>query len=188
MTYPPTLSQSFDIGDFIAPDILSVVDASVRAAAEDIIERGSLSDDFERIFNISAGSPVVSEAILRGDIPSMDPDEFLPYEQPETPVISELGMVDELPESADGPQVDIDPAEVDIVIPDMAHIQTETPFAGEDMVVEIPEITGADEDIMKVNFDTRRFEKQFEANMRVIALIVIIAAAIALLIIYLLHQ
>ena len=40
--YTDTLSQDFDTGDFIAPDILSSVDANVRAVCAEALAKGGL--------------------------------------------------------------------------------------------------------------------------------------------------
>jgi len=88
LTRVSTLSQKFDVGDFIAPNILSVVDASVRASADDIIDRSDLAGDIERIIDLRADVPGVSGTSFGGRIPSMNPDEFLSYEEPEAPVMA----------------------------------------------------------------------------------------------------
>ena len=47
MTGTPTLSQTFDTNEFIAPDICTVVDASVRAAESEIFARGCNAEEID---------------------------------------------------------------------------------------------------------------------------------------------
>ena len=207
MTRTPTLSQSFDIGDFIAPDILSVVDASVRAAAADILERGGLVGDMERIIDLRADAPSISDSILDGLVPSMNPDEFMPYDRPEAPLMVgfeefETDLIQDEPEIepefiieaaplaedvAEEPAVsEVDSVDVEVIIPDLGRIEHTADLVEDDIVVEIPEVSRFNANLFKVKMDTLRFDKKFKARMRLIIIIAVIAIVEAILIIYLL--
>jgi len=239
LTQTPTLSQSFDIGDFIAPDILSVVDANVRAAAADIIERDGLVGDLDRIIDLQADVPRFSEAILAGLVPSMNPDEFLSYDLPEAPEmigfdditepaayeyyddepeieIEDISLSEEEPEEADFDDTEtveepetaevcdsviviesvevfestevFDSVDVEIEIPDLGNIEQTAASVEEDLVVEIPEVSRINTNLLKVKMDTLRFDKKLLSIIRLTVIIAVIAALNIMLIIYLFNQ
>jgi len=207
LTRTPTLSQSFDIGDFIAPDILSVVDAGVRAVAADIIERGGLAGDIERIIDLRTATPIISDESLSGLVPSMNPDEFMPYEQPKAPVMygfdefeandapeepvlemePETEPAFEAEDAAEEPVVTkFDTFDIDVKIPDLGNIEQTAALVQEDIVIEIPEVSRFNANLFKVKRDTLWFDEKFKSRVRLGILITVIVVVEALLIIYLL--
>ena len=158
MTNTLTLSQNLDAEDFIAPDILDSVDAGVRAAAEDILGQGGLAAGFEGIFGMQTAAPVLPDAGFVSGAPPMDHDGFMPYEPPVAP---------------------------DVAIPDIEHIQVGPEPGHESIVVEMPDVDPVNADMLKVQMDTRRFDKDFHANARVYVFIAAIAVAVAVLTFYL---
>ena len=186
MTDTLTLSQGFDAGDFIAPDILKTVDASVRASAADILEQSSLGGDLEQLFDIQAAAPIVSDAALYLGVPSMNPDEFMPYEPPKMPEIADFDF-SRAWESA----TEEEPEEVDIKIPDADEFHAAEDPVKEDFIVEIPVADQAYADLRKVQIDTLQFDKAHQARkarVRAVVFTVIIAAVVVVLILYLLSQ
>jgi len=207
LTRYKTLSQSFDIGDFIAPDILSVVDATVRAAADDILERDGLVDDIGRIIDLRAAAPYISDASLGGSVPSMNPDEFMPYERPKAPVMTgfdeiaaaailkvsdtqtepdpetEAEAEDIVEETA---TVSVETLDVDVNIPDLGRIEKTAALIEEDMIVEMPELSRYNANLLKVKFDTLRFDREFMIKLRFSIIIAAIAVVNVFLIYYLL--
>ena len=207
MTRYKTLSQSFDIGDFIAPDILSVVDASVRAAADDILERDGLVGDINRIIDLRADTPYISDSSLGGLVPSMNPDEFMPYERPQAPIMTgfdeiaaaailKVAAVDSEPvsefesgsigEDEEPVMTEVDTFDVDVKIPDLGDIEQTADLVQEDIIVEIPEVSRFNANLFKVKLDTLRFDREFMTKVRFIIIIAAIAAVNVLLIYYLL--
>jgi len=207
LTRYKTLSQSFDIGDFIAPDILSVVDATVRAAADDILERGGLVEDIDRIIDLRAAAPYISDASLGGAVPSMNPDEFMPYERPKAPVMTGFDeiaaaailkvsytqeepdfetetMTEEMDE--DTVTAGADTLEVDVKIPDLGRIEKTAAMIEEDMIVEMPELSRYNANLLKVKLDTLRFDREFMMKLRFTIIIAAIAVVNIFLIYYLL--
>jgi len=207
LTHTLTLSQSFDIGDFIAPDILSVVDASVRAAADNILERDGLVEDIGRIIDLRTDTPYIADALLGGLVPSMDPNVFLPYEKPKAPVMAgfedfetaeivldepqaetefEAEPLPDLEDEAGMPAAaEIDRVDVDVKIPDLGNIEQTAALVQDGIVIDIPEVSRYNANLFKVKMDTLRFDEKFKTRMRLI-IIAIVAVIEALLIIYLL--
>lgn len=209
MTRIRTLSQNFDIGDFIPPDILSVVDAGVRAAAVDIIQREGLKGDLERIVDLRAESFSISDMSIGGLVPSMDPDEFMPYEKPNMPVMTwfdeftaaaapqKSGAAPELlvstafsHEESDNAlaAAGFDPVDIDVKITDLASIEETTAKIQEGMAIEIPEVSNFNANLFKVKMDTLRFDRKFLKRVYLVIVIAFIAVVELLLIIYLLSQ
>ena len=207
MTRLHTLSQSFDKGEFIPSDILVTVDASVRAAAQDILERGGLVGDIDRIIDLRANAPYISDAALSGLVPSMNPDEFMPYEKPKAPVMTgfdefEPAAMPEEPvlepepeaEAAAEPEaeaeeqviVNVETFDIDVKVPDLGDIEYAAALVEEDISVEMPEVSRFNANLFKVKLDTLRFDSEFLARVRFIAIISVIALANVLLIVYLL--
>ena len=206
MTRTKTLSQSFDIGDFIAPDILSVVDASVRASAADILDRGGLVDDIERIIDLRTAEPRISDISLGGQVPSMNPDEFMSYDLPKEPVMTGFDFFEpaaemqpsiateidgeaaiDMADTTEAPVVhELEPVEIDVMIPDLGIIEQTAALVQDDIVVEIPEVSGFSADQSRVKWDTLRFDKKFRTRVRIAIIITIIVVVEAILIIYLL--
>jgi len=185
----PTLSQSFDTGDFIPPDILSIVDAGVRAAAADIIERGGLAADIERIIDPRTVVPRIPDAGFGDRVPSMDPDEFMPYKRPEAPVISIFGEPDgeDGTRAATGAVMDIESrlTEIDIDIPEVILYREEAPLTAEDITSEIPQISRYDANLLKLRIDTWRFNKALSDRVNRLIWIAGLSAVVIFLIVYL---
>ena len=120
--YTETLSQTFDIGDFIEPDILSVVDASVRKSGADILARANLANDLEKTFNVKAQIVQVSDAILEGSVPPSNPDDFLKYDLPDMPVIPDF-YAEDYEKEAEAP---IEVEAPIIIEPEVTEKETET--------------------------------------------------------------
>ena len=212
MTRPKSLSQSFDIGDFIPPDILIAVDASTREAAADILERDGLTADIERIIDLRTDTPSIQDSMLSALVPSMNPDEFILYDRPKPPEMTgfdEYGPVipsSEPPEEAEPPADEAPPesepeaepeivepflAEYDLVdvritIPDLGKIEHTGDMVEDDIIVEMPEVSRYNANLLKVKLDTLRFDREFIIRVRLVSVIVILAVAIALLVTYLL--
>ena len=197
MTRLYTLSQTFDIGDFIAPDIRAVVDANVRAAAADVIESGGLSGELEKVFVLRMNTPAIPDDDFGGSVPSMNPDEFMPYVKPKAPVIVGFDSVtvssaqyDLKPEKEYATEIsvddDFDSVGLDVGIPDLAMIEQAADLVQEDIVIEIPEVARYNANLLKVRFDTLRFNQKLWRRVRLIAIIAAIVIVEAILIVYLL--
>jgi len=206
LTRTKTLSQSFDIGDFIAPDILSVVDASVRESAADILDRGGLVGDLERIIDLRTTEPRITDISLGGLVPSMNPDEFISYDLPKEPEmagfdffepavemqpsyvseVEEDAAIDEAHANEASVMHELKPVEIDVMIPDLGVIEQTAALVQDDIVVEIPEVSSFSADQSRVKWDTLRFDKKFRSRVRIAIIITIIVVVEAILIIYLL--
>ena len=212
MTRPKSLSQSFDIGEFIPPDILIAVDASTREAAADILVRGGLTDDIERITDLRADAPSIQDSMLNGLVPSMNPDEFISYDRPKPPEMTgfddhglEIAIIEPaeepeppaeetLPESEPeaesgaGEQLsaEYDLVDVRITIPDLGRIEHTGDMVEEDIIVEMPEVSKYNANLIKVKLDTLRFDREFIIKVRLVSVIVVLSGAIVLLVTYLL--
>ena len=190
MTRYNTLSQNFDIGDFIAPDILSVVDANTRAAAAGILERGGLSGDITRIIDLRADAPVISDLTLSGSVPSMNPDEFMPYDRPEAPVMpgfEEFEPVSEViakSEAEEPVMAEFDSVELSVAIPDLGTIEHTADLIQDDIAVDMPGVSRFNFNLFKVKLHTLRFNREFMGKLRLVILIVIIAILNVILITY----
>jgi len=212
LTRPKTLSQSFDIGDFIPPDILTAIDASTRAAAASILERDGLTDDIERIIDLRADTPRIPDAVLSGLVPSMNPDEFMSYDRPKPPEMTgfdDNGPVmafNEPPAEAEDEEdaeadfesdaeaepepeepfiAEYEMVDINIAIPDLAKIEHTADLVEDDIEVEMPELSRFNANLFKVKLDTLRFNREFMIRVRLVSVIVILSAAIILLITYL---
>ena len=209
MTRTPTLSQSFDIGDFIAPDILSVVDSNVRAVAADVLASGGLTGNLVKAVDLHMSIFIDSNNDFGGLVPSMDPDEFMPYKRPkapdmtgfesfEAPIIQEESDPEpeyeiEIPlgdenEAASQTQTDFDSVDLDVGIPDLATIEQAADMIQEDIVIELPEVSRYNANLLKVKFDTIRFNETLMRRIRIITIITIIVVVNIILIMYLLSQ
>ena len=181
MTAEHTLSQSFDTGDFIAPDILQSVDAGVRASAFDITGQDGLADGSGQSFIVEAAAPVIPDVDIISGLPSLDPDEFMPYETPKTPEVTDFDF-QKVWESASSPV----PEKTEITADEKSRVLLEPYHVQEDIIVEIPEISPVNADLQKVQADTRQFDKGFREKARVYVFLAAIAAAVVILLIYLL--
>ncbi|MCL1895030.1 MAG: hypothetical protein FWG03_00630 [Clostridiales bacterium] len=76
-------------------------------------------------------------------------------------------------------------AGVDITIPDIGQMQAGPDLAADSLVVEMPSVDPVNADILKVQNDTRQFDKNFHANIKVFVFLGAIAAAVVVLILYL---
>jgi len=203
LTHTSTLSQSFDSGSFISPGILAAVNSSVRAAAEGIIENGGLSDDIERIIDLHADVPSITDTTLGGLVPSTNPDEFIIYDRPEAPIMPGLEMFEPAPaadepghgiesapdgeeESCEQRETDFDSVNVEVVIPDLGTIEQTADSIQEDISLEMPEVSRFNANLFKVKLDTMWFNREFLGSVRLIILIAIIAFVNVILIMYLL--
>lgn len=194
MRYSPTLSQTFDIGDFIAPDILSVVDESVRRAGEDVLAHGDLAYELDKTFKVRTSMVYVSDIMPEGNVPPFDPDEFMPYDMPEVPVIPDFNAADHEP-VVDAPVIEpkVPDAEAETpVIETKAPLTEAAAFraepAEEQIAFAIPEPPRVSEGMVMVRRDLLRFDRDFKEKLRIIVTIAAIVAAIILLFLYLLHQ
>ena len=163
--YTPTVSQNFDLGEFISPDIVSHVDASVRSVADDILEHGIEAEEFDKVFSPGTEEAGISDMTVEYAVPSMDPDKFIVYEPPSAPNIPDLS--DAAPVIAS---------------------QEEAVPAHEEIIVEIPQVSRYNSDMMKVKLDTLFFDRKFRDNVRVNILIAILVVVLAMLLVYLLTQ
>ena len=190
MTLYKTLSQNFDIGDFIAPDILSVVDARTRAVAAGILERGGLTGDITRIIDLRADAPVISDLTLSGSVPSMNPDEFMPYDRPEAPLMPGFDVFEPVSaviakSEAEGPvMAEFDSVELNVAIPDLGKIEQTADLIQDDIALEMPGVSRFNLNLFKVKLDTLRFNREFIRKIRLVILIVIIAILNVILITY----
>jgi len=75
LTRKPSLSDIFDSDDFISPDILTSVNASVREVAAGVVEREGLSIDLDHDVDVSAKKPAALDATRNESVPSLDPEE-----------------------------------------------------------------------------------------------------------------
>ena len=173
MTETPTLSQTFDDGEFIALGVRATVDASVRAAAEDVLLAGGLADEFDAVFapdpEEDAGDTELGGETL---VPTSDINDILRHESELVP-----------PDPTAKPYT-----KLDIEIPDAAVVQVEPADIGEDIVVEIPELKRIGRGLLRVKFDTFTFSEDVRSTIQDLVVIAIIATAIVLLFYYLLHQ
>ena len=191
MTRQATLSQSFDVGDFISPDILSIIDAGVRADAAGILIRERLVDDISRIIDLHADVPIIYDPLYEGLVPSMNPDKFLHYDLPETPVIAGFDMTKKSEDEMElklEEAVLLDPVDVNISMPDLGTIEKTATMMQEDIVIDMPEISRFNANLFKVKLDTLRFDKKFTKRVQLFIAIIIIAAIEFVLILYLLNQ
>jgi hypothetical protein len=193
LTYSPALSQSFDLGDFIAPDILSVVDASVRATCADVLTQGILVGDLLQTFSAKPNAVFVSDMVFGGAVPSFDPDEFMPYKHPGIPVIPDFD-VDEYRAETDALEIEagVPDMEADAPVIETGESLAEV-YAGTDepeeerFVFDIPQPPRVSMGMIRVRFDTFGFDEASKEIFRTIMIIAIIAAANVFLLYYLLH-
>ena len=194
--YTETLSQTFDIGDFIEPDILSVVDASVQKAGADILARANLANDLEKTFHVKTHIVHVSDAILEGSVPPSNPDDFLIYDPPDMPVIPDF-YAEDYEAEADAPIIEPDVTEKET---ETLEIETETyldleediPFtaepAEEEIAFDIPEPPRKSEGMEKVRRDMLKFDEARKDRIQTIIVISIIALLNFILFMYLINQ
>jgi len=199
--YTKTLSQTFDTDDFIAPDTLSVVNGSVRAAAEDVLVRGGLSEELNRVFKTKTYDPVLLKAVVSAAVPSLDPDEFMHYEAPEAPVIADYAPPPPLPAEAPadmdvdvdaGLEAGLDPGtdigiEAEIEIAE-AEMRDDPVLMEGDISIELPQISRINRGMMRLKLDTLTFEKGFRQSLRDIGAIAGISITIIILVYYLLNH
>ena len=126
-SYSPTLSQTFDFGDFIEPDIVSVVDASVQRACAEALAQGNLDGDLVRTFHVLPSSFPENFAIPEEVVPSEDPDEFMFYDQPDMPIIPDFDSTEheassDLSDASVIPDLDMEDHERETDAPDMPVI------------------------------------------------------------------
>ena len=190
MTLYKTLSQNFDIGDFIAPDILSVVDARTRAAAAGILERSGLTEDITRIIDVRAAAPDITDLTLSGSVPSMNPDEFMPYDRPKAPFMPGFDEFEPVPavigksEAEEPVMAEFDSVDLNVAIPDLGEIEQTADLIQDDIAVDMPGVSRFNLNLFKVKLDTLRFNREFIGKLRLVILIVIIALLNVILIMY----
>ena len=202
MTRTSTLSQNFDSGSFISPDILAAVNASVRAAAENILERDGLVSDIERIIDLRADVPSITDTTFGGLVPSMNPDDFIKYDRPGAPVMAGFEVFEPAPVSiarghesdepgaGEGgayelPAIQFDSLNIEVIIPDLVAIEQTADLIQDDIALEMPEISRFNANLFRVKLDTLRFNMGFRQKLRLVILIAIIAFVNVLLIMYL---
>ena len=165
-----------------------------------------------RLIDLSAEALSITDTTLSGLVPSMNPDEFMPYERPKAPFMAgfdeiakeepETGLVRKEPEEAkeiaagtgarpeekaeDEFPDEFDSLNVEVVIPDLVTIEQTAELIEDDIDLAMPEVSRFNANLFKVKLDTLRFNKEFMKDMRLIVLIVVIAIVNVLLIMYLL--
>jgi len=196
--FTETLSQTFDIGDFIEPDILSVVDASVRNLSDDILAHANLATDLEKTFKVKAHLFSIRDEILEGSVPPSNPDEFMPYELPGVPVIPDFDKYEyEHEPDAEAPAIEPDVPETEteaLEIETEVHLdlEEEIPFAAEpvedEIMFDLPELPPKNEGMEKVRRDMLKFDGARRDRIQTIIVISIIALLNFILFLYLISQ
>ena len=217
MTDNTTLSDAFSADGSIAPGLLSDVNEGIRIAVADVFVRGGLTEDPDGIVGAQMYEPPVLDVFADGEVPSFDPDEFISYESPEIPEVSDFDEASHTVIIDFGSDLDSDirasysvdseeeeaitvgleseliiqdvrsDADIDIEIPVVEQFIEEDQPEQDEMVVEIPEISGLNEGMRKVEFDTFTFNEGFREKFPKIALIAAIVAVLVLLAYYVFH-
>jgi len=216
LTDNTTLSEAFNADGSIASDIISDVQKGFRTAVDDVLVHSGMTEGPDGVVDAQTYELPAMDVFADGNVPSFDPEEFISYESPVMPAIMDFDASYEVvvdfgseldsdmrpgysvdSEAEEAITVGIESelavqdvrsdADIDIEIPEALHFIEEDLPEQDDMVVEIPEISGLNEGLKKVDFDTFTFNEGFREKFPKIILIAAIVAVLVLLAYYVLH-